>query len=80
MDYLTVMCDAKALASAIVERQLTARDAAKTAGLAMDTFQILVHRDKKITLRTAGKLRAAFGDAVIKYMPREKKGVKKNDG
>ena len=73
MDCVSLLSNAQGLTDAIVDRQLTKRDAAKKAGLCVDTLRVLIRRDTKISLKTAGKLRAAFGDAAIRILPAQMK-------
>lgn len=68
MLHTTLTSDANALTKALIDRQLTARDAATAANIDDGTFRALLRRDKKISLKTAGKLKKTFGDAAIKFI------------
>lgn len=65
MKSVFIKTNAAALLSAVLDREMTACDAARACGIHRDTFFELIRRDKKITLRTAAKLRKVFGDRVI---------------
>ena len=69
MLYTTLTSDAHALTKTLLDRKLTARDAATAANINDGTFRALLRRDRKISLKTAGKLKATFGDNVIKFVP-----------
>ena len=69
--------NAAQLASLVLERGLTIREAATAAGLSAETFSNLIRRDKRISFRTAGKLSRAFGATSVNYVL---KGGEENDG
>lgn len=66
MDTRRIVSNAAALTAAVVDRGLTATQAAREANICPDTFFPLIRHDKPVSLKTAGKLRATFGDAVIR--------------
>ena len=61
-----VTSNATGLVAAVIERGLTATQAARAAKIARDTFDRLIRVDAPINFRTASKLKAAFGDNAIK--------------
>ena len=69
MTATTLTSNARALTNILIDRRLTARAAAAEAGLSGDLFRSLIRHDKKITLKTASKLRHTFGDDAIKFVP-----------
>ena len=59
--------NAQALTTTLIERGMTAKAAATAARINANTFGKLIRRDEKISLKTASKLKATFGDAAIKF-------------
>lgn len=55
------------LLSAMLDRYLTTTAAAKIAGISLDRFRVLMKADTPISILTAAKLKAAFGDNAIKF-------------
>ena len=62
-----ILSDARTLTERLLDRGLTATEAARAAGLSPDTFYPLIRSDRKVSLKTASKLRSAFGDDTIKF-------------
>lgn len=54
-----------ALVAALMTRGMTVTEGAKTAGLDRMTFDAAIKTAKPVTVKTAGKLAAAFGDDVV---------------
>lgn len=54
-----------ALLTALMARGLTVTEGAKTAGLDRVTFDTAIKAARPVTVKTAGKLAAAFGDNVV---------------
>ena len=54
-----------ALVTALMARGLTVTEGAKTAGLDRVTFDAAIKTAKPVTVKTASKLVAAFGDDVV---------------
>lgn len=55
------------LLSVMLDRYLTTTAAAKIAGISLDRFRVLMKADTPISILTAAKLKAAFGDNAIKF-------------
>ena len=51
--------------SAMLKKKMTARQAAKAAGIGNNVFATLVRADRFISPKTAGKLRETFGDDAV---------------
>lgn len=66
METVKVMSNAKSLTRSLVEKGMSLRDGAKAAGISRKSFSSLARRDGIISPKTAGKLRATFGDDVIR--------------
>lgn len=62
---VTVKSNAAALMAAVVSKGLTFGEAAQMCGMNADVFGRCARFNKIISPKTAGKLRAVFGDAVI---------------
>ena len=60
-----VMVDSRELLRILLERNLTTTDASREAGVSHDIIGKLIRANRHVTLRTAGRLKAAFGDSVI---------------
>lgn len=57
--------NAVALMKAVISRGLTIQEAAKMAGVNANRFGAIAYENTPISVKTAGKLAAAFGDGVI---------------
>lgn len=66
-DRQRILSNARMLTQVLIDRGLTATDAARAAGLSPDTFYPLIRSDRKVSLKTASKLRAAFGVDTVKF-------------
>ena len=53
------------LVTALMARGMTVTEGAKTAGLDRVTFDAAIRSSKPVTVKTASKLKAAFGDDAI---------------
>jgi len=62
-----LLSDSRTLTARLIDRGLTATDAARAAGISPDTFYPLIRHDRKISLKTASKLRSAFGADTVKF-------------
>lgn len=61
-----VSANAKAIVDAMIDRDLSVGEAAKAAGIHVDTMTRLIRSNQPIHYKTAAKLKATFGaDAVI---------------
>ena len=58
--------NAQVLTKVLLDSGKTLMAAAKMAGVAPETLAAAMRRDQKLSLKTASKLRAAFGDDVIR--------------
>lgn len=54
------------LLRSMLDKGLTAGEAAKQVGISTDLFGQLIRRDKSISYRTASRLKAVFGSAAIR--------------
>lgn len=61
-----VFSNSQVLRSRIIELGLTATEAALSTGINPKTFYPLTRHDQEISIKTASKLRAAFGVDAIK--------------
>ena len=62
---VTVKSNAAALLAAVVSKGITFYEAAQMCGVSVDLFGKCARRNKIISAKTAGRLQAIFGDAVI---------------
>lgn len=62
-----VFSNATGLVAAVMERGLTATQAARSANMSRDAFDRAIKADVPLTLKTAARLKAAFGADVVKF-------------
>lgn len=63
--------NAAAILDAMIEKGMSAAEAAKATGLNPATFTELIKRDRPVQYKTAAKLVAVFGEAAVTIMPAE---------
>ena len=63
--------DSAAIRSLLVEKQMTLRDFAKTAGITETTAQKVARGNAKTNARTTGKISAALGVVADKILKKE---------
>lgn len=69
-------CDAGELLKSILAADLTVAKAARQAGISDRQLGKLLTGKRRVQVKTAGRLRRAFGDHVVRTMPPDlKKGV-----
>lgn len=59
--------NSRALLQTLLDRNLSLTSAAEQSGVSQDLLGKLIRDDRHISIRTAGKLKAAFGDSAVKF-------------
>lgn len=62
----TIRSNAQFLMTALLDKGLTVSAAARETKISNDLFGKLLRKNKPISYRTAGKLKAQFGDSAIR--------------
>ena len=66
---MRLIVDSAALLAAIMDKRQTMTSAAEHSGISFSTMTRLTSRDCSVRPMTAGRLRRAFGDRVVRLIP-----------